>query len=109
MFNPAITAALQVASNDEESEEFIQTRLKEAKALGASAAISLDLNEKQQKLLDKALSSGTVVKTVDGRFYLNERAVSDRREGNGFMALLILLVAASVIASGAILAARAGG
>ena len=109
MFNPAITAALQAASNDEESEEFIQAKLKGANALSSSTAITLDLNEKQQELLDKALSSGIVVKTVDGRFYLSERAISDRNEGNGFMALLILLVAASVIASGAILAARVGG
>lgn len=107
--NPAISAALIAASQDEESEEFIATKLREAKALGSSGAIQLDLNEKQQKLLEKQLANGTVVRTADGRLYLSERAVSDRQEGQGYLVLLILLVAASVIASGAVLAIRAGG
>jgi len=109
MINAGVTAAILAASQDPDSEEFIQTHLRQAKAQGATAAIPLELSDKQQKLLDKALAGGTVVKTVDGRFYLNERAVSDQREGNGFMALLILLVIGSVIASVAILAERAGG
>ena len=107
--NPAITAALLAASQDEESEEYISTKLREAKALGTFAAVQLDLNEKQQKLLEKQLANGTVVRTVDGRLYLSERAVSDRKEGQGYLVLLILLVAASVIASVAVLAIRAGG
>jgi len=109
MYNAGVTAAIVAASQDKDSEEFIQTQLRQAKALGANAAIPLELNDKQKKLLDKALAGGTIVKTVDGRFYLNERAVSDRREGNGFMALLILLVIGSVIASAAVLAERVGG
>ena len=109
MINAGVTAAILAASRDQESEEYILSKLRGAKALGAAAAITLELDEKQQKLLDKALAGGTVVKTVDGRFYLNERAVADRKEGNGFMALLILLVAGSIIASGAVLALRAGG
>lgn len=110
MVNPAITAALlAAATKDEDSEEYIPAKLREAKALGASSAIELELSEKQQKLLDQALANGTVVKTVDGRFYLNERAVSDRNEGQGYMVLLILLIAGSIIASGAVLALRAGG
>lgn len=107
--NPAITAALLAASQDEESEEFIATKLREAKALGSSDAIQLDLNEKQQKLLEKQLANGTVVRTVDGRLYLNEQAVSDRKQGQAFMALLIILAIGSVIASIAVLAAKAGG
>ena len=107
--NPAITAALLAASQDDESEEFILNKLRVSKALSASASIPLDLSEKQRKLLDNALAGGAVVKTVDGRFYLNERVVSDRKEGQGFMALLILLAVGSVIASVAALAAIAGG
>ena len=109
MINAGITAAIIAASQDEESEEFVQNKLKAANALGASAAIPLNLGDKQQKLLDKAVAGGTVVKTVDGRFYLNERAVADRQEGHGYMALLILLVTGSIIASGAVLALRLGG
>jgi len=109
MINPAVTAALLAASQDEESEEFVQRKLREANADGSSSAIRLELNEKQEKYLDEALEKGTVVKTVDGRFYLNERALSERKEGQGYMALLILLVIGSVIASVAVLALRGGG
>ena len=109
MVNPAITAALLAASQEEGSEEFVQKKLRDANAEGSSSAISLDLNEKQQKFLDQAIEKGTVVKTVDGRFYLNERAVSERKEGQGYMALLILLVAGSILASGLVLVLRSGG
>ena len=50
-----------------------------------------------------------MVKTVDGRLYLNERALSEHKESQGNMALLILLVIASVIASVAVLALCSGG
>lgn len=109
MINPAVTAALLAASQEEESEEFIQKKLGEANAEGSSSAIRLELNKKQAKYLDEALETGTVVKTVDGRLYLNERALSERKEGQGYMALLILLVIGSVIASVAVLALRGGG
>jgi len=109
MINPAVTAALLAASQDEESEEFIQKKLREANAEGSSSAIRLELNEKQERFLDKALEQGTVVKTIDGRLYLNERALSERKEGQGYMALLVLLVIGSMIASVAILALRSGG
>src|SRR4030095_5944106 len=106
MINAGVTAAILAAQQDEES---IQAKLRKAKALGASNATHLELNQKQQRFLDQALANGTVVKTVDGRLYLNERAVSERKEGQGYMALLILLVIGSVIASVAVLAARGGG
>ena len=109
MVNPAISAALLAASQEEESEEFIQKKLRDAKAQGTSGAIALDLNEKQQKFLDQAIEKGTVVKTVDGRFYLNERALADRKEGHGYMAMLILMVIGSAIASIAVLVLRSGG
>jgi hypothetical protein len=109
MINPAITTALLAAGQDKHSKEFIASKLREAKALGSSTAIALDLDEKQRKLLDQAIADGSVVKTLDGRFYLNERAVSERNEGQGFMALLIVLVIGSIIASLAVLVSRAGG
>jgi hypothetical protein len=109
MINPAVTTALLAAGQDKHSKEFIASKLRKAKALGSTTAIALDLDEKQRKLLDQAMADGTVVKTLDGRFYLNERAVSERNEGQGFMALLIILVIGSVFASVAILVSRAGG
>lgn len=109
MVNPAITAALIAASHQEEMEQKVEGRLKKAGALSPGSAVALDLKDKEQELLDQALVSGTVKRTADGRLYLNERAISDRKEGQGFMALLIILVVASIIASVAALAARAGG
>jgi hypothetical protein len=107
--NPAITAAIIAATRDEDSEEYILAKLRTARAQAASSAIALEFNDKQQKLLEQALGKGIVVKTVDGRFYLNQRALSERKEGQGYMALLILVVVASAIASMVALTVRSGG
>lgn len=108
MSNPAITAALIAASRQQEAEEAIEGRLAKAKATGPSSAVALDLDGKGKELLDQVLAAGTVKSTGDGRYYLNERAIADRKEGQGFMVLLILLVVASIIASGIALANAAG-
>ena len=107
--NPAITAALIAASRQEEVQEKIEGKLKKAKATSIARAISLDLSEKQQPLLDQSLAEGTVKQTADGRYYLNEQAIADRTEGQGFKALLIILIALSIIASGVALVASTGG
>ncbi len=72
-----------------------KARLKKAEALSAGRAVALDLRTRSRKLLDQALAAGTVQRTDDGRLYLNERAIADRKEGQGFMAMLILLMIAS--------------
>ncbi|MDP9422599.1 MAG: hypothetical protein M3Q19_07175 [Pseudomonadota bacterium] len=108
MVNPAVTAALVAASRQEEVEAKVEGRLKKARAFSPASAIALELKEKEQQLLDQALASGTVKRTDDGRLYLNERVIADRKEGQGFMALLILLAIASVVASLAVLADSAG-
>ena len=107
--NPAITAALIAASRQEEVQEKIEGKLKKAKAISIARAIALDLDHKQQPLLDQALAEGTVKQTADGRYYLNEQAIADRTEGQGFKALLIILIALSIIGSGVALVASAGG
>ncbi len=109
MVNPAITAVLIAASREEEVKEKIEGRLKKARAMSPASAIALELDGKQQELLDQAVASGTVKRTADGRSYLDEMAIADRKEGQGFMVLLIMLVIASVIASAAVLAAQTGG
>jgi hypothetical protein len=109
MTNPAITAALIAASRQEDVEEKIEGRLKKANAISPASAITLELKDKEQALLDQALAAGTVKRTVHGRLYLDELAVADRKEGQGFMAILILLVVASVIASIGILLTWSGG
>jgi hypothetical protein len=103
--NPAVHAAIIAASNQEAIEEKIEARLRAAKALGPSSSIAFTpADEAETKLLEAALSTGNVVRTIDGRIFLNERAVADQKEGQGFMALLITLIVASLIASGAALA-----
>lgn len=103
--NSAIHAAIIAASNQEAVQEKIEARLRAAKAVGPSSSIAFTpTDEAEAKLLEAALSTGNVVRTLDGRLYLNERAVADRKEGQGFMALLITLIVASLIASGAALA-----
>jgi hypothetical protein len=108
MSNPAITAALIAASRQQDIEEAIESRLKKSKATGPSSAIPLDLEGKDKELLDQALAAGAVKTTTDGRYYLNERVIADRREGQGFMVVLILLVLASIMASGFVLLKAAG-
>jgi hypothetical protein len=108
MSNPAITAALIAASRQQEVEEAVEGKLRKANAVGPSSAITLDLDPKHQPLLDQALAAGTVKQVGDGRFYLNEQAIADRKEGQGFMALIILLIIASLIASIAALAGKFG-
>ncbi len=107
--NPAIHAAIMAATHQEEIEQKIEGRLKKARALSPGSAIALELKDKEQALLDQALTGGSVRRTDDGRLYLNERAIADRKEGQGFMVLLLTLVVASIIASVAVLADRAGG
>jgi hypothetical protein len=106
--NPAITAALIAAAHQEEAEKLVLGRLRNARATGQSSAIPLGLDGDKRKLLDEALGNGTVKKTSDGRFYLDERAVADRKEGQGFLALVIILVCLSVVASAVALIAVFG-
>ena len=108
MTSPAITAALMAASRQQEVKEKVEGRLQKAKATGPSKAVPLELEGKNKELLDQALAEGTVKVTADGRYYLNERAIADRNEGQGFLAVLILLVIGSVLASVVVLAKMAG-
>jgi len=108
MVNPGITAVLIAASRQEDVERKVEGKLKKAGAISVGSAIVLEIKDKDQGLLDQALAGGTVKRTDDGRLYLDERVIADRKEGQGFMALLILLVVASVVASVAVLAVRAG-
>lgn len=105
MINPAITAAFIAAAHEEEIEEKVIGRLRKSGALSPARAIKLDLGEKEQKLLAEAAAAGTVTRTADGRYYLNERAIADRKEGQGMIALVVILVSLSVIASGIALVA----
>ena len=106
--NPAITAALIAAAHEEKIVENVLGRLRDAKAIGPSSAIQLQLDDDQRSLLDEAIGSGAVKRTADGRFYLDERAIADRKEGQGLLALVIILISLSLVASGAALIAAFG-
>ena len=108
MVNPAITAALIAAFRQEAVEQKIEGRLKKANATSPPRAIELPLDDKHKKLVEQALAAGTIKRTAEGRYYLHEAAVGDRKEGQGFMALLILLAIGSLIASTAVLLDWAG-
>jgi hypothetical protein len=51
-------------------------------------------------VLEDANANGAKSKTADGRLYLDERAIAERQEGQGHVALLIVFVALSIMASG---------
>jgi hypothetical protein len=98
--NPAITAALIAAAHEEEFDKSVTGKLREAKATGPSSAIPLQVDPDKQDRLDEAIANGTISKTADGRLYLNERAIAERQEGQGHVALLVIFVALSILASG---------
>ena len=104
--NPAINAALiAAAASKQPSEAGIEAKLRADGATSAACAVAFAPDKKlEQRLLDQAIAKGTIVRTADGRVYLNERAIADRKQGQGFMAAVILLIAASLIASGVALA-----
>ena len=102
--NPAINAALIAAAAKQDSEQGIEGRLRAAGATDATNATAfVPENDTEQQLLDQAVAGGTVARTADGLVYLDERAIADRKQGQGFMVMLILLISASLIASGAAL------
>jgi len=108
--NPAIQAAIIAATQQEAVKEKVEDKLRTAKALGPSSAIAfMPADDAERKLFEAALSTGNVVRTSEGRVYLNERTVADRKEGQGLTALLIMLVAGSIIASGVALLIATGG
>ncbi|QDP19216.1 hypothetical protein [Sphingomonas xanthus] len=107
MANAAIMAAVAAAAHQEERKKHVLEPLKKAGATGASRAIALTLKEKQQVYLDQALADGAVKRTPEGRYYLDERAIREKAQGQGFLVLLILLVAASLVASAVALVSSA--
>ena len=89
-----------------------QTILKRLREIGATSAqmpgsIDVDSDEAQQALAD-LLAKGEVKEARAGLYYLDESKVKEPKPGNGFVALLIILVIVSVMASVIALTARPG-
>lgn len=86
--------------------------IKQLREFGATAAqmpgsVEVDSDEAQEALAD-LLAKGEVREARAGLYYLDETKVKEAKPGNGFVALLVLLVIASVMASVIALAARTG-
>ncbi len=109
MSNPAITAALIAASQAAGSRGSDRGpaagRPRPPDRRAQSRSISTG---RRRSCSTRRWPTGTVKTTDDGRYYLNERAIADRKEGQGFMVVLILLVIASIMASGIVLVKTAG-
>ena len=86
--NPAINAALIAAAAKQASKQGIESRLRAAGAIDAPNATDfLPENDTEKQLLDLAVARGTVARTAAGLVYLDERAIADRKQGQGFMAV----------------------
>lgn len=98
--NPAINVALiAAAAQGQAAQDALLKQLTEAKAFGPSSAIPLTPKDAAQ---DKALTELIGLMTVrpwNGRYYLDRERQKEREQQQGWMALVILAVIASVLAS----------
>ena len=102
--NPAFHAAIYSATHKASSES-IEARLRAAGALGHATAMAFEpADATERKLVGQGIASGVFVRNAQGHLYLNERALADRRQGQGWIALVVLLVVNSLLASGVALA-----
>ena len=102
--NPAIHAAILATASAKE-EASVEARLRAAGALGPQSAIAFEpANDAEKALLDAGLANRTLARSRDGNLFLDERALAERNSSHGRIALLILFVLSSIIASAVALA-----
>jgi hypothetical protein len=100
-----ITAAAQA----ETAKQAILKRLREAGATSARMPGSLEIeNDDAQAALTALLDKGEVREARPGLYYLGEAKTKEAKPGNGFVALLAILIATSFTASLVTLAMAAG-
>lgn len=93
--NIALLAAARQAGS-----ESIEARLRAAGALDSGTAIAFEpANATEQTLLDQGLASCVFGRNADGQIYLSERALADRNHSQGWIALVVLLLIGSILAS----------
>ena len=91
MANPALTAVLAAAAQKHAGKTAIPEQLKKAKATNPRSAIELDLTaEGSDLILKQYVRHGHVRATGNGRYWLDEAAVS-RSNAQAGRILLILL------------------
>ena len=105
----AMTTINAAAAHKESAKQAIIKQLREAGATAAQmpGSVEVDSDEAQEALAD-LLAKGEVREARAGLYYLDETKVKEAKPGSGFLALLIILVLVSVMASVVALAASAG-
>lgn len=95
--NPAIHAAIIASQKQQQGVDDVVRKLRKAGALSATSATAL--TDIDQVKIDEAVGLGLIIRSADGRLYVNEHAVSDRLQSQGWIVIVVLLVTASLIAS----------
>jgi hypothetical protein len=98
--NPAINAALiAAAAQGQSAQQALVKQLTEAKAFGPSSAVPLTpTNAAEEKALTELVGLMTV-RPYSGRYYLDRDRQKEREAQQGWIALVILLAIASLLAS----------
>lgn len=104
-----MTTINAAAAQKQAARHKIIRQLREVGATSAQMPGSVDVDsDSAQEALADLLAKGEVREARAGLYYLDESKVKDAKPGNGFVALLVILVVVSVMASVIALAARPG-
>lgn len=99
MSNPAITAAILAASQQQSADE-VMGPLKARKAFGPTRAIALHVTDKaQRKQLDQLLAAGVVRPVGSGRYYLDRDRQKEHHREAGWVILVVIFAGLSILAS----------
>ena len=98
--NPAINAALiAAAAQGQSAQQALLKQLTDAKAFGPSSAVLLTpTSAAEEKALTELVGLMTV-RPYSGRYYLDRDRQKEREQQQGWTALVILVVIASLLAS----------
>jgi hypothetical protein len=100
MSNPAITAALIAANASRRNgQEAVLAQLKTAGAFGPATAVRLELEGAEAVALTELTGLAIVRPLGSGRYYLDRDRQRERSAQQGWVAIVILLGIASVMAS----------
>ena len=100
MVNPAISSALIAsAANAPSAQQAVLQKLKWARAFEPSAAMRLNLDGAEATALTELVGLAIVRPLGAGRYYLDRDRQKERAAQQGWVALVVLLGAASAAAS----------
>ena len=100
---------LNAIAQKETAKQAILKRLREADATSAAMPGSVEIDGKvAETALADLLASGMVREARTGLYYVDREKAEEARPGNGFVALLAILIVISFTASLVAIAATAG-